>query len=166
MDNKKGEKQYKKMSNKEIFRILAFEFRQSDSIGIKISLISEMVSNLFYPNDVTGEAKKAFKDLIEKAFKSHTVNNKEEITEQQFCSAMDSIEKYMNEETNDRFLQKIFRRHSKQDKNYLNKEEFRVLMQNYKDENINEKDIQEIYERMSNGDKNGISYENFKKFSI
>ncbi|KAL4510718.1 hypothetical protein ABPG72_004872 [Tetrahymena utriculariae] len=166
MDNKKGEKQYKKMSNKEIFRILAFEFRQSDSIGIKISLISDMVSNLFYPNDATGEAKKAFKDLIEKAFKSHTVNNKEEITEQQFCSAMDSIEKYMNEETNDRFLQKIFRRHSKQDKNYLNKEEFRVLMQNYKDENINEKDIQEIYERMSNGDKSGISYENFKKFSI
>lgn len=28
----------------------------------------------------------------------------------------------MNEETNDRFLQKIFRRHSKADKNYLNKE--------------------------------------------
>lgn len=40
-----------------------------------------MVSNLFYPNDVTGEAKKSFKDLIEKAFKSHTVNNKDEITE-------------------------------------------------------------------------------------
>jgi len=40
-----------------------------------------MVSSLFYPNDVSGESKKAFKDLIEKAFKTYTRNNKDEITE-------------------------------------------------------------------------------------
>lgn len=59
MDNKQKVKpqKTKTMSNKEIYRILAFEFQQQDSLGIKIDLISEMVSSLFYPNDQNGEAK-------------------------------------------------------------------------------------------------------------
>ena len=66
--------------------MLAFEFKQSGQTGIKISIISEMVSNLFYPFDETGEAKSQFKDLIENAFKNYCF--KDEISEENFCSAM------------------------------------------------------------------------------
>jgi len=52
--DKLKEKKKKKMSNKEIYRILAFEFRKEENFGLNVSLISEMVSNLFYPNDVSG----------------------------------------------------------------------------------------------------------------
>jgi len=79
---------------------------------------------------------------------------------------MDSIEQYINDETTERFLQKIFNRHDRDKDKYLNKEEFRFLMKNYKDDNITEKDIDEIYDRLSKGDKLGISYDNFKKNSI
>lgn len=48
---------------------MAFEFRQPENQqGLKVGLISEMVSNLFYPNDKTGESKKNFKNLVEQAF--------------------------------------------------------------------------------------------------
>lgn len=58
---------------------------------------------------------------------------------------MDSIDKYINEETTDRFLYKIFKRHDKDNDNYLNKEEFRCLMKNYKDDNLTESDINDVF---------------------
>ncbi len=45
-----------------------------------------MVSNLFFPIDEIGESKYKFKELIEKAFKN--TYNKEEIREDEFCTAM------------------------------------------------------------------------------
>lgn len=41
---------------------------------------------------------------------------------------MDSVEKYINDETSERFLQKIFRRHDSDKDGYLSKEEFTFLM--------------------------------------
>lgn len=121
MDNKQKQKikKPKTMSNKEIYRILAFEFQQQDSLGIKINLISEMVSSLFYPHDENGEAKQNFKQLIEQSFRSYCF--KDEISEEAFCNAMNSVEKYINDDTTDRFLQKIFRRHDSDKDGYLNK---------------------------------------------
>lgn len=81
-----------------------------------------MVSNLFYPFDEKGESKTKFKQLIEDSFKTYCHVIKDEITEEKFCEAMDSIDKYMNDETVERFLQKIFRRHDKDKDNLLNKE--------------------------------------------
>lgn len=81
-----------------------------------------MVSNLFYPFDEKGESKAKFKQLIEESFKTYCHVIKDEITEDKFCEAMDSIDKYMNDETVERFLQKIFRRHDKDKDNLLNKE--------------------------------------------
>jgi len=105
---------------------LAFEFKQNGTQGIKISIISEMVSNLFYPFDEKGEAKGKFKQLIEDSFKTYCHVIKDEITEDKFCEAMDSIDKYMNDETVERFLQKIFRRHDKDKDSLLNKEGFLI----------------------------------------
>ena len=47
-------KRYQYIINSQIYRILAFEFRKEENVGLSIELISEMVSNLFYPNDLTG----------------------------------------------------------------------------------------------------------------
>lgn len=116
------------MSNKEIYRILAFEFQQQDSMGIKISLISEMVSSLFYPHDENGEAKQNFKQLIETSFRSYCF--KDEISEESFCNAMNSVEKYINDETSDRFLQKIFKRHDSDKDGFLNLEGILIYKQN------------------------------------
>lgn len=85
-----------------------------------------MVSSLFYPHDQNGEAKLNYKLLIENSFKSYCF--KDEISEDAFCNAMDSVEKYINEETSERFLLKIFRRHDADKDGYLNKEEFVFLM--------------------------------------
>lgn len=63
-----------------------------------------MVSNLFYPFDQSGDAKESFKLLIEKAFKNFNGLHKDEITEEQFCAAMESVEKYTTPETTSRFL--------------------------------------------------------------
>ncbi|KRX00177.1 hypothetical protein PPERSA_10676 [Pseudocohnilembus persalinus] len=154
------------MSNKEIYRILAFEFANEDSQNLKISMISEMVSNLFYPNDQIGDSRNKFKLLIEKAFEQYSSNNNQEITEDNFCKAMESIEQYVNDETNERFLTKIFRRHDKDKDGFLNLEEFRQLMQNYKDKNVKEEDLNELYQKICLGNKDGVSLENFKKFSM
>lgn len=63
---------------------------------------------------------------------------------------MDSVEKYINDETSERFLNKIFRRHDFDKDGYLSWEglefyfnslEFKILMSNYKDENLSEKDM-------------------------
>lgn len=117
---KQKQRKAKSMTNKEIYRILAFEFQQQDQLGIKISLISEMVSSLFYPNDQNGEAKRNFKNLIEQSFKSYCF--KDEISEEAFCNAMNQVEKYINDETTERFLSKIFRRHDSDKDGYLNQE--------------------------------------------
>ncbi|CAD8132115.1 unnamed protein product [Paramecium octaurelia] len=162
--NKQKAHKTKTMSNKEIYRILAFEFQQQDSLGIKIDLIAEMVSSLFYPNDQNGEAKQNFKNLITQSFKSHCY--KDEINEESFCNAMNSVEKYINEETTDRFLQKIFKRHDSDKDGFLNQQEFVFLMKNYKDSHLTEADMLAIYNRMSQGDPKGVSYENFKKYSL
>ena len=79
---------------------------------------------------------------------------------------MDSVEKYINDETSERFLQKIFRRHDSDKDGYLSKEEFTFLMQNYKDENLSVADIDEIYKHMSKGDPKGVDFNNFKKHSM
>eukprot|EP01006_Ploeotia_vitrea_P067731 TRINITY_DN98228_c0_g1_i1.p1 TRINITY_DN98228_c0_g1~~TRINITY_DN98228_c0_g1_i1.p1 ORF type:complete len:127 (-),score=2.87 TRINITY_DN98228_c0_g1_i1:212-592(-) len=126
MEKKDKDKKKNRMSNKEIYRILAFEFRKEENQGLYISLISEMVSNLFYPNDETGQSRAKFKELIEKAFEDYSTNGT--ITEEQFCKAMDSIEQYINNETTERFLQKIFRRHDRNNDGYLDKDEFKLLM--------------------------------------
>lgn len=47
---------------------MAFEFADENSSNLKVELISDMVSNLFYPNDTSGESKESFKKLIENAF--------------------------------------------------------------------------------------------------
>jgi len=69
---------------------------------------------------------------------------------------MNSVEKYINDDTTDRFLQKIFKRHDTDKDGYLNQEgifnlflEFCFLMKNYKDEHLVEKDMLEIYKKMS-----------------
>jgi hypothetical protein len=55
-------------------------------MGLNITIISEMVSNLFYPNDITGQSRNSFKELIEKAFAEYSTNG--HISEEQFCKAM------------------------------------------------------------------------------
>lgn len=75
------------ISQNQIYRILAFEFAEEDSTNLKVSLISEMVSNLFYPNEEGGTSRTQFKNLIEKAFSQYSSGNGE-ISEDQFCKAM------------------------------------------------------------------------------
>lgn len=85
----------------------------------------------------------------------------------------------MNDETVERFLQKIFRRHDKDKDGMLNKEgciliylfflkllEFIALMKNYKDENLTNKEIENIYEGIIQNDAKGIDFKTFVKYSM
>jgi hypothetical protein len=46
--NSPDQKKKRRISSKEMFRTIAFEYRQDDKISI--DLLSDIVSNLFYPN--------------------------------------------------------------------------------------------------------------------
>ena len=52
-------------------------------LGIKVSILTDVVSNLFYPYDLDQVAKGKFKKSIEEIFKKYTF--KEEINEEDFC---------------------------------------------------------------------------------
>lgn len=56
------QKKKRRISSKEMFRTLAFEYKQDDRISI--DLLSDIVSGLFYPNEVAGEARRRYKALI------------------------------------------------------------------------------------------------------
>jgi Ca2+-binding EF-hand superfamily protein len=158
-------KNVKLMSNKEIYRILAFEFRQKN--GIKLSIIADLVSSIFYPFDDT-VFKDNFKNDIMGAFKDYAEVNGE-ISEEKFCEVMEKIDKYIRAENYERFVYKIFKRHDKDKDDNLSKPEFFALMKNFKDPNLTEKDMEDIYMRMiesTKDSKSGIDYNAFLRHSI
>ena len=134
-------KNVKLMSNKEIYRILAFEFRQKN--GIKLSIIADLVSSIFYPFD-DQVFKEHFRSDIMAAFKDYAEPTNE-ITEEKFVEVMEKIDKYIKAENYERFVYKIFKRHDKDKDENLSKEEFFKLMKNFQDPNLTEKDIEDIY---------------------
>ena len=153
-------KNVKLMSNKEIYRILAFEFRQKN--GIKLDIIANLVSSIFYPFD-DPVFKENFKKDIISAFKDYAEPTNE-ITEEKFVEVMEKIDKYIRAENYERFVYKIFKRHDKDKDEQLSKQEFFRLMKNFQDPNLTEKDIEDIYNRMvdsSKDDKGGIDYNAF-----
>lgn len=78
-------KKKRKISSKEMFRTIAFEYKQDEKISI--DLLSEVVSNIFYPNEVTGEARRRYKTLIYNILKEASHYEKA-ISELDFCKAM------------------------------------------------------------------------------
>jgi len=55
-------------------------------LGIKTSILTEVVANLFYPNDLDKNAKDKFKKSIEDIFKKYSF--KDEINEEDFCKLL------------------------------------------------------------------------------
>lgn len=41
----------RKISDKQIYRSIAFEYRQNYKQGIEINILSKILSNMYYPND-------------------------------------------------------------------------------------------------------------------
>jgi len=52
-------------------------------LGIKTSVLTDVVANLFYPYDLDKVAKEKFKRSIEEIFKKYSF--KDEINEEDFC---------------------------------------------------------------------------------
>jgi hypothetical protein len=65
----------KKLTGKEIFRTLAFQYHLDETIPLE--LLGDMVSTLIYPNDVIGEAKSKYKNLLVQFMKEY--NNHEKL---------------------------------------------------------------------------------------
>jgi|JI9StandDraft_2_1071091.scaffolds.fasta_scaffold1058027_1 hypothetical protein len=76
-----------------MFRTIAFEYKQDDRISI--DLLSDIVSSLFYPNEVSGEARRRYKALIFNILKEAAHYDKA-INELDFCKAMDQIDKLVS----------------------------------------------------------------------
>lgn len=72
-----------------------------------------------------------------------------------------SIEQYLTDETVERFMLKIFRRHDQDKDGFLNMGEFVILMKNFGDENLTLDDITSIYNDIKETEQ-GIDYEAFK----
>lgn len=53
------QKKKRRISSKEVFRTIAFEYKQDDRISI--DLLSDIVSNMFYPNEVSGDGRRRYK---------------------------------------------------------------------------------------------------------
>ena len=107
------------LSNKEIFRILSFEYRQPD--GLKIETIASLVSKVFYPFEDPDVLRKNFHGDITKAFEPYADQNGK-ISEDRFCEVMGKIDKYINKDNYSRFVLKIFKRHDSDKDDLLNKE--------------------------------------------
>ena len=73
------------LSNKEIFRILAFEYRQPE--GIKIEIIAKLVSTVFYPFAEAVKLREGFERDILHAFQPYA-DNHGRLTEEKFCEVM------------------------------------------------------------------------------
>ena len=73
------------MSNKEIFRILSFEYKQPD--GLKIETIASLVSKVFYPFEDPEILRKNFHSDIMKAFEAYG-DAHGRISEEKFCEVM------------------------------------------------------------------------------
>lgn len=65
--NSPDQKKKRRISSKEMFRTICFEYRQDDRISV--DLLSDIVSNLFYPNEVAGDARRRYKALIHNILK-------------------------------------------------------------------------------------------------
>lgn len=52
----------KQLTPRQMFRVLAFHYHYDERIPLE--LLCEMVSSVYYPRDVTGEAKKKYKSLL------------------------------------------------------------------------------------------------------
>ena len=149
------------LSNKEIFRILSFEYRQPD--GLKIDTIASLVSKVFYPFEDPVVLRDNFYKDIQRAFEPYA-NAEGKITEDKFVEVMSKIDKYINAENYSRFVMKIFKRHDTDKDDLLNKENFTQLMKNFQDPNLTEKDIQDIYNSMlKDPQQKGIDYQSFLK---
>ena len=79
---------HKQISDKEIFRLIAFEYRCDYQKGIDIQILSRVLSNMYYPYPhIDKEAKQNLKNLVENSF-SQYLNDGRYINEKQFCLAM------------------------------------------------------------------------------
>lgn len=56
------------------------------AIGIKVSILTDIVANLFYPNNLDNTAKDKFKKSINDIFKKYSF--KDEINEDDFCKLL------------------------------------------------------------------------------
>ncbi len=101
----------RKISDKQIYRSIAFEYRQNYKQGIEINILSKILSNMYYPNDTEEDAvqRGKLKHIIENAFSFYLTDMKY-INEKKFVQAMQSIDEYQNSENNKVFLTKLFRR--------------------------------------------------------
>lgn len=174
-----------------MFRIMMFQYRQDE--GLKITILADLVSNLFYPFD-NSVYKEHFRMDIMKAFNDFS-NKNNEITEENFVKIMDNIDRFMKLEHYERFLYKIFKRHDKDKDNKLSREgktffewksfefefapclfnrraskglEFINFLKNFKEAMLTEKDLEDIYERfaMDSQVKSGVDFHSFKKNSM
>ena len=73
-----------------------------------------------------------------------------------------SIEQYLTEDTVERFMLKVYRRHDQDKDSFLNFHEFSNLIKNFGDESLTTDDIQSIYNDIKESEQ-GIDYEAFKK---
>lgn len=153
------------LSNKEIYRILSFEYRQPD--GLKIDTIASLVSKVFYPFEEPEVLRKNFNSDITRAFEPYA-DQHGKINEEKFCEVMNKIDRYINKDNYSRFVLKIFKRHDSDKDDLLNKENFTTLMRNFQDPNLTDKDINDIYGSMLKDSKSpdGIDFNAFLKKSL
>lgn len=98
-----------KLSYKEIYRMMIFEYRQE--LGIPIEKIADSVTKMYYPFK-DDHLHKSLKNDITNALKGYA-NEYNEITEEKFVEVMKSIENYSNDEYHKKFLERIFKRYDK-----------------------------------------------------
>ena len=130
-----------KLSYKEIYRMMIFEYRQE--LGIPITKIAESVTKLYYPFK-DDHLHKSLKTDITNALKNYS-NEYNEITEEKFCEVMKSIENYSNEEYHKKFLERIFKRYDKNKDGFLEETEFYLFIQNIFTEDFISYDAGEIF---------------------
>lgn len=113
----------RKITDKQIFRSIAFEYQQNYQQGIDIQILSKILSNMYYPNDSEEDhqQRNKLKYIIESAFSMYLTDFKY-ITEKKFIQAMESIEEYQSAENNFVFITKLFKRFDIDKDNYLNQQ--------------------------------------------
>lgn len=73
----------KVLSNKEIYRALAVQYKQPKTVSI--ALLSELASGVYYPLDLEGESRLRYKAAFLSTLKKFTSTSKDSLTEDEFC---------------------------------------------------------------------------------